>query len=77
VQLDQPMGRLSRMASLTNQGIAMNSMSKARLRLGQLEHALARIDDPEFGLCLNGGEPIALRRLLALPEKVLCVDCAE
>jgi DnaK suppressor protein len=59
VQLDQPIGRLSRMDSLTNQGIVMNAMNKARPRLGRLESALERIDEPEFGICLECGEPIA------------------
>ena len=77
VQLDQPIGRLSRMDSMANQGIAMNSLNKARLRLRGLERALERIDDPEFGTCLECGEPIATGRLLVIPEAVLCVGCAE
>ncbi len=36
VGLDQPIGRLSRMDSLTNQGIAMSSLNKARARLTRL-----------------------------------------
>ena len=78
VELDQQaVGRLSRMDSLANQGIAMNALGKAKSRLARLERALSRINDQEFGLCADCGEPIAPARLLAMPEAVLCVRCAE
>ncbi len=77
VALDQPIGRLTRMDSMINQGIAMNSVTKAKTRIARLEQALKRIDDPDFGICLECDEPIAPARLLAIPECVLCVHCAE
>jgi len=77
VDLDQPIGRLSRMDSLTNQGILLSSMTKAKTRLARLKQALKNIDDPEFGLCMDCGEEIALKRLKAMPESELCIDCAE
>ncbi len=76
VDLDQPIGRLSRMDSLANQGMALNARDKARTRLARLERALARIDEQDFGLCAACGEPIAEARLLAMPESTLCVHCA-
>jgi DnaK suppressor protein len=77
VSLDQPIGRLSRMDSLTNQGIMLSSLNKARIRLARLKMALKSIDDPEFGLCKNCGEEIALKRLKAMPESTLCIHCAS
>ncbi len=78
VELDQQaVGRLSRMDSLANQGIAVNALGKAKSRLARLERALSRIEDEDFGLCADCGEPIAPARLLAMPEAVLCVGCAE
>lgn len=77
VDLDQPIGRLSRMDSLTNQGILLSSVTKAKTRLARLKQALKNIDDPEFGLCRECGEEIALKRLKAMPESELCIDCAE
>lgn len=78
VDLDQQaVGRLSRMDSLANQGIALNALGKAKSRLARLERALARIDAEDFGCCAECGESIAPGRLLAMPEAVLCVGCAE
>ncbi|TVQ95889.1 MAG: TraR/DksA family transcriptional regulator [Desulfovibrionales bacterium] len=78
VELDQQaVGRLSRMDSLANQGIAVNALDKAKSRLARLERALSRIEDEDFGLCADCGEAIVPARLLVLPEAVLCVGCAE
>jgi DnaK suppressor protein len=77
VDLDQPIGRLSRMDSLTNQGILLSSLNKAKTRLARLKQVLKNIDDLDFGLCRECGEEIALKRLKALPESELCIDCAE
>ncbi|MFO7802449.1 MAG: TraR/DksA C4-type zinc finger protein [Desulfovermiculus sp.] len=77
VDLDQPIGRLSRMDSLTNQGILLSSLNKAKTRLAKLKQAYKSIDDPEFGMCRECGEDIALKRLKAMPESELCIDCAE
>ncbi|MFO7818086.1 MAG: TraR/DksA family transcriptional regulator [Desulfovibrionales bacterium] len=77
VGLDQPIGRLSRMDSLTNQGILLSGIDKSKTRLARLKSALLRIDDPDFGYCRECGEEIAIKRIKAMPEAVLCVSCAE
>jgi DnaK suppressor protein len=77
VDLDQPIGRLSRMDSLTNQGILLSSVTKAKTRLARLKQVLKNIDDQEYGLCRECGEEIGIQRLKALPESELCIDCAE
>ncbi len=76
VDLDQPIGRLSRMDSLTSQGIALSTLNKAKVRLTRLKIALQRVEDHEFGFCENCGEEIAFKRLRALPESTLCIHCA-
>lgn len=79
VEVDQPIGRLSRMDSMVNQGIVMSSLNKTKYRLARLEQALKRIDsgDPEYGMCVECGEDIAFKRLQALPESEVCIHCAE
>jgi DnaK suppressor protein len=77
VDLDQPIGRLSRMDSLANQGILAQAVAKSRDRLKRLEAALERVDHPDYGLCEECGEEIALPRLMALPEAELCINCAS
>ncbi|MFW5836456.1 MAG: TraR/DksA family transcriptional regulator [Desulfovibrionaceae bacterium] len=77
VSLDQPIGRLSRMDSLANQAISSRGLAEARTRLHRLEAALARLDSEDFGVCAECGEDIPFARLKAMPEAVLCVECAE
>src|SRR3954469_17743607 len=45
--------------------------------LERTERALAKLDDGTYGLCDACGEPIAPKRLAALPDAVLCVACAS
>ena len=52
------------------------AMIVATSRLAGLEYALKRIDDQEFGYCIDCGEEIPLPRLLAMPQATHCVDCA-
>jgi DnaK suppressor protein len=44
--------------------------------LAEVEHALAKIDTDQFGICENCHKPIADARLEARPEARLCIDCA-
>ena len=53
------------------------ALAAARTRLAGLEYALKRIDDPEFGYCIDCGEEIGFARLLAMPETVRCIGCAS
>jgi RNA polymerase-binding protein DksA len=44
--------------------------------LSKVDHALARIDTGEYGICENCGKAIPVERLDVLPYTTLCVDCA-
>jgi RNA polymerase-binding protein DksA len=43
--------------------------------LGEINTALARIEDGTFGVCQRCGNPIAPERLEALPWATLCIEC--
>jgi DnaK suppressor protein len=43
----------------------------------KLERALAKLDEGSYGRCDRCGGPIAAARLEAVPESVLCIDCAR
>ena len=45
--------------------------------LTQIGAALKRIDDGEFGICLECEEPISPKRLAALPWAAYCLHCQE
>ena len=44
--------------------------------LERTERALAKLDAGTYGICDRCGQPIAERRLEAMPDSVLCVQCA-
>ncbi|WP_423785695.1 TraR/DksA family transcriptional regulator [Halopseudomonas pelagia] len=48
-------------------------MSDGRQRLRQ---ALAHIDDDDYGICIECGEPIARGRLKIDPVASYCIGCA-
>ena len=45
--------------------------------LGLIESALERIEDGQYGLCVECGSTIPKTRLNALPYTPFCVKCAE
>lgn len=73
---DNAIGRISRMDAISSRKISEAKLGDAKSRLVLLDHALTKIDHPDFGLCLSCGEPIALARLQFMPESRFCVDCA-
>jgi DnaK suppressor protein len=42
--------------------------------LGEIDAALARIDDGTYGLCTSCGRPIGEERLEAVPYATLCIE---
>lgn len=74
---DRSIGRLSRLEALNDEGVRNLRIDQHRRRLRALEAALQRVDDPDFGLCVECEEPIPERRLLLVPESRVCVACAE
>jgi len=77
VDLDQPIGRLSRMDAMQQQKMAQAQRGRMRMRLSQIAMALRAHEDETYGDCRACGEPIGYARLKAKPESPLCVRCAE
>ena len=44
--------------------------------LARTEQALAKLDEGTYGTCDGCGQAIAPARLRAMPDSVLCVECA-
>jgi DnaK suppressor protein len=57
--------------------VAYELMGSRSHVLAQIDRSLEKIDRGTYGLCEDCGEPIALRRLRALPFAVRCVACQE
>ena len=78
VQLDQTkVGRLSRMDALQAQAMAQASGERRAAQLREIDAALRRIDDGNYGDCERCEAPINPRRLDADPTARLCIDCAS
>jgi len=48
-----------------------------RERMGQVERALDRLDDGQYGWCERCGNAIPVERLAAFPSATLCVTCKQ
>jgi len=78
VELDQTrVGRLSRMDAMQAQAMSIETGRRRRQKLMQIEAALSRIDEGEYGYCQECGEDIAEPRLKVDPAALLCIDCAS
>ena len=77
IDLDLPIGRLTRMDAIQQQKMDEASRRQAQVRLKQVEITLRllRQDDDEYGYCRKCEEPIGFNRLKAQPEAPFCLKC--
>jgi DnaK suppressor protein len=61
----------------TERELATRNLERESSVLREVRAALSRIEEGEFGLCLNCEEEISTKRLKALPWTALCLDCKE
>lgn len=74
---ENSIGRLSRMEAINSKSVNEAALRQARNRLAKLEHALAKVDSEEFGICVRCKQEIGSARLLFIPETTTCVKCAR
>jgi len=60
-----------------NQFMSCQIQSIDRKCLLEIEKALAKIENGEYGFCEYCAEEIDIRRLKARPYSTLCIDCQE
>jgi len=78
VELDQTrVGRLSRMDAMQAQAMSIETGRRRRQKLLQIDAALKRIEEDEYGHCQECGENIAPARLEVDPAVLLCIGCAS
>jgi len=56
---------------------AVRTLEHQSKSLMQINRALERIEDGEFGMCLECEEPISSKRLAAVPWAAYCLRCQE
>ncbi len=78
VMLDQQaVGRLSRIDALQGQAMAQASERQRRADIQRIEAALKRLDEGDYGYCVDCGEDIAAKRLEVDPAAAFCIRCAK
>ena len=75
VDLDAPIGRVSRIDAIAVQQMAKENRLRQKDRLRAAEAALTRIAQADYGYCVVCDEPIARARLSTRPESAACVRC--
>ena len=68
---------LERMQLAGEREFAVRTLERATGQLWQIVEALKRIDNGEFGVCVDCEEPISPKRLAAVPWAAYCLHCQE
>lgn len=77
VTLDQAsVGRLSRMDAIQQQAMAQATERQRANEISRIENALKRLDDDEYGYCVQCDEDISVKRLEIDPAASHCIKCA-
>jgi DnaK suppressor protein len=65
-------GTSEAVSRLTDVGVGESLEREIR----RIERALTKLDEGTYGICDSCGSPISPGRLKAMPDGVLCLDCA-
>jgi len=77
IATDVSLGRITRMDAINNKSVAEASLRATKRKLGKLQHALSKIEHPDFGICGVCKRPIQPKRIMLMPESSRCVRCAS
>lgn len=76
VTLDQQsVGRLSRMDAIAGQNMAAANERARQANIVKIDAALRRVDDGDYGICMECEDRITPKRLAADPTASLCIAC--
>lgn len=62
-------------SQLAQQGVNVAVQRRRQIRMSELENALKRLRETDYGMCEECGEDIGIARLKANPSARLCVSC--
>jgi len=75
VDLDEPIGRISRIDAIQQQKMVQASRESLTLRAAQVRVALERFAEGTYGACVSCEENVGYARLKARPETPFCIAC--
>jgi len=64
-------------SSYTDKTVEMKAINRQIKLISKIDQALTRIKNDTYGFCLETGEPIGLKRLIARPVAELCISAQE
>lgn len=74
---ENAIGRISRMDAINNKSVMEAALRKAEEKLDNLYSVKEKINNKDFGQCVNCGKEIPFGRLLLMPHSQNCVNCAQ
>ncbi len=75
VDLDLPIGRLTRMDAIQQKKMEEVGRRQAGIRMQQVKAAIRLVAADEYGFCRQCEDPIGFKRLKARPEAPFCLSC--
>ena len=64
-------------SSYTDKTVEMKAINRQIKLISKIDQALTRIKNDTYGFCLETGEPIGIKRLIARPVAELCIAAQE
>jgi DnaK suppressor protein len=77
VAVEQTADHLDEIQQASDRALVIANLDRCSQQLRDARSALRRIVEGSFGVCLECGDDIHPRRLLAIPWAALCVHCQE
>jgi DnaK suppressor protein len=74
---ENSLGRISRMDAINNKGVMDAAKMQKKNKISKLKIALSKIDQSDFGICIQCKNEIQEARLMFMPESSLCIRCAS
>jgi DnaK suppressor protein len=66
-----------RASTESERALELRTRDRQRKLIGKIDAALRRLDEGQYGYCVETGEPISLRRLEARPVATLSLEAQE
>jgi DnaK suppressor protein len=64
-------------SSYTEKNIEMRAINRQIKLITKIDQAIKKIQDDTYGYCVETGEPIGIKRLIARPIATLCIAAQE
>jgi len=74
---ENSIGRVSRMDAINNKSVMEASLRNKISKRNKLKLALSKVDNENFGICVNCKQNINPARLMYMPESARCIRCAD